>query len=38
VVNQKGVEVMSYKTTRMLACRPSRDPVAPEPAADGSPV
>jgi acyl dehydratase len=37
VVNQKGVEVMSYKTTRMLASRPPRDPVAPDPqlAADG---
>ena len=23
VINQKGIEVMSYQTTRMLACRPS---------------
>jgi acyl dehydratase len=40
VVNQKGVEVMSYKTTRMLASRPSDEPVAPSPrlAADGSPA
>jgi acyl dehydratase len=40
VFNQKGVEVMSYKTTRMLACRPSLDPVVPDPelAADGSSV
>ena len=40
VLNQKGVEVMSYKTTRLLACRPSREAVAPDPqlAADGSSV
>jgi acyl dehydratase len=38
VVNQKGVEVMSYKTTRMLAARPADQPAAPDPrlAADGS--
>jgi acyl dehydratase len=40
VINQRGAEVMSYKTTRMLEGRPSPEPVAPEPqpAADGSPV
>ncbi len=40
VLNQKGVEVMSYKTTRLLACRPSLDTVVPDPqlAADGSSV
>ena len=40
VVNQKGVEVMSYKTTRMLARRPSDEPMVPNPrlAADGSPA
>jgi acyl dehydratase len=34
VLNQHGVEVMSYKTTRMLACRPSE--VSPKPAASTS--
>ncbi len=40
VLNQKGVEVMSYKTTRMLACRPSHEPIAryARLAADGSHV
>lgn len=40
VLNQKGIEVISYKTNRLLACRPSRDPAAPDPqlAADGTTV
>ena len=38
VRNQHGVEVMSYKTARMLACRPTADQTAPDPAlvGDGS--
>jgi acyl dehydratase len=38
VLNQDGVEVMSYQTTRMLSCRPSGEQTAPGPqvAADGS--
>jgi len=38
VLNQNGVVVMSYKTTRMLACRPSVQPTGTEPelTADGA--
>jgi len=38
VLNQNGVEVMSYKTARMLACRPveAHTGAEPELTADGS--
>jgi acyl dehydratase len=36
VVKQDGVEVMSYKTTRMLERRAAGDDAAPHLAADGS--
>jgi acyl dehydratase len=35
VLNQHGIEVMSYKTARMLACRPAADQAAPAPALAG---
>jgi acyl dehydratase len=35
VVNQNDVQVMSYRTTRMLACRPADDGAAPQLASDG---
>ncbi len=35
VLNQHGVEVMSYKTTRMLACRPAAGQAAPGQAMAG---
>ena len=35
VLNQQKVEVMSYKTVRMLACRPTAHEATPAPALSG---
>jgi acyl dehydratase len=36
VVNQHGVQAMSYRTTRMLACRAAAEDASARLAADGS--